>query len=212
MSRARGRLAVKPALVMIDCDGTMFDSHEANRAFYDAVLDRIGAPPLEPAQHDWAHRLATPQLFERLFADDPDGYARAIEAARATDYAPFLLQMEPMPELVETLTWVHERYRTALVTNRGGTIPRLLEHFALAAHFDLVVGVHDVARPKPAPDMLVRCLDHFAVPPAHAIYVGDSPGDGEASRAAGVAFVAVGENAEGDCQLDSFAELRDLLG
>ena len=80
-------------------------------------------------------------------------------------------------------------------------------------HFDLVVGIHDVERPKPAPDMIVRCLDHFAVPPRDAVYVGDSPGDLEASRAAGVPFIAVGGLAGGgEIHLESFAELTRVLG
>lgn len=197
---------------MLDCDGTMFDSYEANRAFYDAVLERVGEPPLDAEHRELAHRLATPQLFGRVFRDDPLALARAIEAARATDYTPFLSRMEPMPELFETLVWLHERYRTALVTNRGSTIPKLLLHFGLGRHFDLVVGLHDVAHPKPAPDMLLRCLEHFALPPERAVYVGDSPGDCEASRAAGVAFIAIGDATDGDRRLASFADLRSVLG
>jgi phosphoglycolate phosphatase len=201
----------RPSLVMLDCDGTMFDSYEANRAFYDAVLGQIGLPPLDPEGRELAHRLSSPQLFAHLFRDDPGTHERAVAAARATDYTPFLFRMTPMPELFETLGWLHDRFQTALVTNRGSTIPHLLEHFGLQRHFDLVVGIHDVERPKPAPDMIVRCLEHFAVPAAESVYVGDSPGDLEASRAAGVPFIAVGGLPGGDHSLASFAELRRVL-
>jgi HAD superfamily hydrolase (TIGR01509 family) len=203
---------LRPSLVMLDCDGTMFDSYEANRAFYDAILEEIGLPPLDAEGRELAHRLSSPQLFGHLFRDDPATLARASEAARRRDYTPFLFRMTPMPELFETLGWLHDRYRTALVTNRGSTIPKLLDHFDLARHFDLVVGIHDVAHPKPAPDMLVRCLEHFALSADEAIYVGDSPGDLEASRAAGVRFVAVGDLAGGgEHRLGSFAELVRIL-
>lgn len=203
--------SLAPSLVMLDCDGTLFDSFEANRAFYDAVLERIGLPPLDDEGRRLAHYLASPQLFARLFQHDPDLHARAVEVARSTDYAPFLRHMTPMDGLFETLAWVHERYRTALVTNRGSTIPTLVEHFALGPHFDLVVGIHDVSRPKPAPDMILRCLDHFAVPPDRAVYVGDSPSDLEASRAAGVAFVGLGEVDGADHRLAGLSDLRRLL-
>jgi phosphoglycolate phosphatase-like HAD superfamily hydrolase len=204
---------LQPSLVMLDCDGTMFDSYEANRAFYDAVLEQLELPPLDAEGRELAHRLSSPQLFAHLFRDDPETLERAGAIARSTDYTPFLFRMTPMPELFETLVWLHERYRTALVTNRGSTIPRLLEHFDLGQHFDFVVGIHDVAKPKPAPDMILRCLEHFAVPPGNAVYVGDSPGDLEASRAAGVPFIAVGGLAGGgDRHLESFAELIRVLG
>jgi len=200
-----------PSLVMLDCDGTLFDSFEANRSFYDAVLAQLGLPPLDAAGRELAHYLASPQLFARLFCEDPALLARATEVARNTDYTPFLRYMSPMADLFETLTWLHVRYRTALVTNRGSTIPTLLAHFDLAPHFDLVVGIHDVARPKPAPDMIVRCLEHFALPPEQAIYVGDSSSDLEASRAAGVTFVAFGELLDAHHRLSTLADLKRIL-
>lgn len=199
-------------LVMIDCDGTMFDSFEANRGYYDAVLARLGRPPLDERGRELAHRLSTTQLFHELLGGDPAAVAAALRAAREVDYEPFLLRMEPVPGLDDTLDFLHGRFRTALATNRGGTIPRLLEHFDLARHFDHVVGTLDVARPKPDPDMLLHCLERFAVEPAAAVYVGDSPGDRDASRAAGVCFVAVGGSVEGDVALPAFADLVRLLG
>ena len=205
------RPPLAPSLVMLDCDGTLFDSFEANRSFYDTVLAALGLPPLDAEGRALAHRLASPQLFAELFRDDPKMLARALDVARDTDYRPFLRHMTPMAELFETLTWLHERYRTALVTNRGSTIPTLLEHFDLAPHFDLVVGIHHVARPKPAPDMLLHCLEHFALRPDEAIYVGDSSSDLEASRAAGVAFVALGEIDDADHRLATLADLRTVL-
>jgi phosphoglycolate phosphatase len=200
-----------PALVMLDLDGTLFDSFEANRAYYDAVLAKLGLAPLDTEGRHLAHHMAMPELFARLFRSDPPLHERALEAARETDYAPFLRRMSPVENLFETLSWLHGRFRTALVTNRGSTIPSVLAHFDLAAHFDLVVGIHDVERPKPAPDMLLHCLTHFSIGAGEAIYVGDSASDLEASRAAGVSFVAVGSVAGAEHRLESVAELPRLL-
>ena len=199
------------SLVMIDCDGTLFDSYEANRSFYDEVLRSIGRSPLDAEGRDLAHHMATPLLFAHLFRDDPVGLEQATRMARRTDYAPYLELMTPVPGLVETLDWVHARHRTALATNRGASITRLLGHFDLLPHFDLVDGIHDVARPKPAPDMLLHCLAHFDAPAAQSIYVGDSSGDRAASRAAGVRFVSVDSRVPGDVDLAAFADLVSLL-
>ena len=199
------------SLVMIDCDGTLFDSFEANRAFYDEVLRRMGRPPLDADGRERAHHMATPLLFAHLFRDDPTGLQEATRVARATDYAPYLELMTPVPRMVETLEWVHERHDTALATNRGASISRLLARFDLLHHFDLVVGIHEVERPKPAPDMLLHCLRHFAVAPSAAVYVGDAPGDREASLAAGVRFFAVGGRVPGDVDLPGFSDLVAAL-
>lgn len=198
-------------LVVLDCDGVLFDSSAANVAFYNAILERMHRPRLDADGERLAHWMGSPALIALLFAHDPDEHAAARTVARELDYTPFLRLMQPVPGLVETLRWLRSRGPTALATNRGSTIPQLLEHFALDAHFDLVVGLHDVARPKPAPDMLLRCLEHFALEPAEAVYVGDSATDHEAASAAGIEFVAVGEVAPGRHRIASLGDLRALL-
>ena len=203
--------APAPSLVMIDCDGTLFDSFEANRAFYDEVLRRMGRPPLDAEGRELAHHMATPLLFAHLFRGDTGGLEEATRIARATDYAPYLELMTPVPGMVDTLEWVHDRHDTALATNRGASITRLLARFDLLHHFDLVVGIHDVERPKPAPDMLLHCLRHFGAPASASVYVGDAPCDREASRAAGVRFFAVGGRVPGDVDLPGFADLVAAL-
>lgn len=50
--------------------------------------------------------------------------------------------------------------------------------------FDVVIVDDDVANPKPDPEGILAALDQLGVQPAHAIYVGDSPGDMEAALAA----------------------------
>ena len=199
------------ALVILDCDGVMFDSFDANVGFYNAVLERLGEPPLDAEGREHAHRLATPQIMEWLFGDDPVRLGEARRAAAETDYAPFLSSLHPVPELFETLQWLRDNYRTAMATNRGSTIPALLAHFELAPWFEVVVGIHDVPRPKPAPDMLVHCLDRLAVEPHAAVYVGDSPGDQAAAAAARIDFIGVGESVDHDTRIAQLRELPDVL-
>ncbi|MCI0347644.1 MAG: HAD family hydrolase, partial [Chloroflexi bacterium] len=45
------------------------------------------------------------------------------------------------------------------------------------------VGVLDVARPKPHPDVVLKCLARLGVRPAAAVYVGDAESDLAAARA-----------------------------
>jgi phosphoglycolate phosphatase-like HAD superfamily hydrolase len=57
--------------------------------------------------------------------------------------------------------------------------------------FDVVLGPEDVARPKPAPDMLLDALARLGVAGADVLYVGDMTVDVETARAAGVAVWVV---------------------
>ena len=62
-----------------------------------------------------------------------------------------------------------------------------LEHY-----FGTVVTGDDTVRHKPDPEPLQLALERLAADPAGAVYVGDSPFDIRAAKAAGIASVAVG--------------------
>ena len=179
-------------VVIFDCDGVLFDSEPANLAFYREVLRLAEAPPMPESAEAAYHSLASAQLFERMFGDQPDMLARVKAIAKATPYTPFFPLMGPKPLLRETLALLKKSYRVAMATNRGQTTQGVLEHFDLRDLFDLAVGVLDVARPKPAPDMLLRCLEHFGVAADEAVYVGDQPTDLEAAEGAGMRFIGMG--------------------
>src|SRR5262249_50485781 len=92
--------------------------------------------------------------------------------------------------------------------------------FGLAPMIDVVLGPEDVARPKPAPDMLLLGLERLQINAAEALYIGDMVVDIETARAAGVAVwvVPTGSNDRAtleagrpDRLLESLQELPSLL-
>lgn len=193
--------------VIFDCDGVLFDSWRANVAFYQAVLRNAGLPPLAGEWERRAHVMASTQLFEAMFGAEPAVFERVQAASRATDYGPFYQLMEPADGLHETLATLKQHHRLAMASNRGRTIGEVVRRFGLDRHFHCAVGVRDVERPKPHPDMLIECAARLEVKPDAALYVGDARTDLEAARAAGMKFVAVGEH---DFAPARIARLRDL--
>jgi phosphoglycolate phosphatase-like HAD superfamily hydrolase len=57
--------------------------------------------------------------------------------------------------------------------------------------FDVIVGGDETERQKPSPEPLLLALDRLGAEPADAAYVGDSPFDMQAARAAGLYAVGV---------------------
>jgi len=57
--------------------------------------------------------------------------------------------------------------------------------------FDVVVGGDEAPNQKPAPDTLLLALERLGVPPAGAVYVGDSPFDMAAGKSAGLYAIGV---------------------
>ncbi len=198
-------------LVICDCDGVLFESYAANVAFYDAVLAAAGVPPLDRAGRRLCYTLSSSQLFAELFGSQPEMLARVRDAASLVDYGPFYDLMAPVPALTETLRRLGAHCELALATNRGRTVEGVVTRFALEEFFAIRVGVLDVARAKPAPDVLLACLERAGVEAAHAVYVGDSPSDRIAARAAEIAYVGVGGTSAGRYAVEAFRDVPDLL-
>ncbi|MDP2646979.1 MAG: HAD-IA family hydrolase [Desulfobacterales bacterium] len=176
-------------VIAFDCDGVMFDTTQANTAFYNRILQHFGKEPMSPDQFKFVH-MHTPAESVAHILGDQDLIRAAEEYRKNVDYQPFIRLMEIEPGLKSLLKKLRGRYHTAIATNRAETIHRVLAAHGLENDFDLVVNALDVKHPKPHPEQLLTILEHFKISAAQALYVGDSPLDEAAARAAGVPFAA----------------------
>ncbi len=197
--------------VIFDCDGVLFDSWRANIAYYNAVLAQLGQPILDPEGERLAHVMSVPQFFAAWFGADAPLVERAVTVARELDYGPFYAGMQPVPGLHQLLAQLKVGYRLAMATNRGATVGGVVRYFGLEPFFELAVGIYDVARPKPFPDMIEKCIAHFGIAPDEAVYVGDTASDHAAATAAGAHFIAVGQHLDAPLRIGQLAELPPLL-
>lgn len=69
------------------------------------------------------------------------------------------------------------------------------------ALFKTALGADEVPAAKPAADGLLLCCDQLKVVPSSSVYVGDSPSDGKAARAAGMLSIGVLWGANGEAAL-----------
>ncbi len=176
-------------VVVFDCDGVLFDTEAANRAYYNHILRHFGKPAMTNAQFVYAHQHTLNEAIANLFGDAES--IAAVHAYRQTmDYGRFLKLLKVEPHLVPLLSKIRPRLKTAIATNRSDTMNRLLAEFNLTEHFDLVVTSFDIPRPKPYPDALLKILSYFNIVPHQALYIGDSQVDAEAAIAAQIPFVA----------------------
>jgi phosphoglycolate phosphatase len=176
-------------VIIYDCDGVLIDSRESNRAFYNHILERFGLPPLNAQQLEMVHVSTAQGAIDFLF----QGHS-ALEAAQAyqrqINNDPFLALLRLEPHIREVLTRVRTRHPTAIATNRGKSLPLVLNNLGLADLFDLTISAYDVTRPKPHPECLEKILAHFQVPPDEALYIGDAVLDQEVAAAVAMPFAA----------------------
>lgn len=197
--------------IIYDCDGVLFESREANLAYYNAVLQTLGAPPVngaDTAKVHICHTAASPEVFAALLGESR--VAAAMEVANSLDYRHFIPAMIPEPELVATLATLSRVLPLAVATNRGRSIVDILDHFSLGGYFRAVVTSRDVARPKPAPDMLLLAAEQLQLAPRDLVFVGDSELDRLAAKAAGIRFVGYRSEGKGE-KVQGHHELLDLL-
>ena len=199
-------------VVAFDCDGVMFDSREANRAYYDHLLEQFCLPAMTPEQLAYVHMHTVDESLAFLM-----GGSVPLEAVhdyrRRLGYLPFLKYMQMEPGLVDLLERLRPRFKTAVATNRTDTMARVLAENRIEHLFDLVICALDVTFPKPHPESLEKVADHFAVSPGEVVYVGDSQVDEAAAHAAGMSFVAY-RNLEltADHHIRQLSEMGALLG
>ena len=198
-------------LVILDCDGVLFDSFRSNVAYYNSVLRGMGEPAMDEERERLSYVLSTPQLFERLFSADPAKQALALRIASEMDYAPFLDYMDPEPGMYSVLEALRNRYRIAMATNRGKSVAPLLRGFRLEHTFEAVSSILEVKHPKPAPDLLLHCLETTGVSPHEAVYVGDMEIDLVAAESAGIPFVLKGLGFRHCLQIRSLLDLPAFL-
>jgi len=200
------------AVVAFDCDGVMFDSAEANVAYYNQILAHLGRPAMSTAEEAFSHSHTVGQSLAHLLADAPHQLAAADSYRQRTGYLPFIRHMRMEPHLRALLTHLRGCRKTAIATNRTDTMNRVLVEHKLEGLFDLVISAADVAHPKPHPEQLLTIIAHFKVRPDEVCFIGDSDLDQQAADAAGVPFIAFGNpHLKATAHIDRLDRVLDLI-
>ena len=177
-----------PATWLFDFDGTLVDSVELildslrhttrtvlGRVVPDDVLRaRVGRPLAEHMRELDAER-----------ADDLVAVYREHNMRRHADL------LRPYPGVAEMLAGLRgRRARVGIVTSKMR--PAVDAGMALVplGEFDAIVTCEDTDRHKPDPAPVLRGLELLGAEPETTVYVGDSPYDVQAGRAAGVRTAA----------------------
>ena len=192
-------------IVVFDCDGVLFDSKEANRCYYNHLLERFGHPSMGKEELEYVHSHSAEVAVRHIFRHYRSELPEAEKYRSDLDYTPFLRFMNMFPGLVEFLSRIRERFVTAISTNRTTTMPAVLKMSGLTPYFDMVVTALDVENPKPHPEALLKILHHFGLRAEEGIFIGDSEVDREHAAAVGMEFIAFRNTAlTADYHADSF--------
>lgn len=176
---------------LFDLDGTLIDSIELIMTSYRHTMAvHVGEVPSDDV---WLEGLGTPLWTQfRKFTDDDAEIDRMVATYRTHNLAhhdAMVQQYEGVRELVDALT--AEGVDMGIVTSkkRQGAL-RGLALMRLDEAFPVVIAADDVEHHKPDPEPVHLALERLGAPTDGTIFVGDSPHDIAAGRAAGVATAA----------------------
>ena len=176
--------------VVFDLDGTVVDTVElivesfryATRSVLSEVLpdEVIIAGVGQPLMAQ----------MERLSADHARELYDVYREYNHRRHDELIRGYEGMAEVLDALKAAGRRL--GIVTSKShDTTEMAFRAVGLREHFDVVVTASDTAEHKPSPVPLRLCLERLGASPGGSLYVGDSPVDIEAGKAAGMATAAV---------------------
>lgn len=203
--------------LIFDIDGTLWDSTELVAKGYNQYLEQVGLAHLRVTGH------CLKGLFGRTMGEIADVLFSEIEAPRRYEIMTAcmarehrVLEADPCriayPGVAETLTVLAQRHRLFIVSNSQSGYPELLmQKLGIAPLISGHLCYGDTGTRK---GLTIRTLmERHGI--SDAVYIGDTQGDLEASREAGIPFVfcryGFGTPDSWDAAVDSFPALEVLF-
>ena len=177
-------------VVLFDLDGTVIDSG-------GIILASMRHASREVLGRDYPDEVLMaavggPGLEAQMAALDPERVDELVTVYRAHN-EPLHKELVCCAGMDGVLERLHaEGRRLGVVTaKRRVTVELAFEHVPLGHLFEAVVGGDETVHHKPDPEPLLLGAERLGADPAEVVYVGDSPFDVRAAKAAGMGSVAV---------------------
>lgn len=202
--------------ILFDLDGTLWDSVDEIVAVWNAVIARYPGlrDPITRQEQESVMGLQMDEIARRLFPQESPERQSALMDQCIQEENEYLYDRGATlyPDVPEVLRALKTRYRLYIVSNcQSGYIEAFLHAHHLEDAFDGFLCFGDTGRGKGENIAEVVCVNGLQYP----VYVGDTLGDAQAARAAGVPFIyaryGFGHVERFDAVIDAFRELETLL-
>jgi phosphoglycolate phosphatase len=181
-----------PQLVIFDLDGTLTDSAEGIVASFLHALSHVGAPVPEG---DLAAQIVGPPMDDTFRAMQLGEDADAAIAAFRAEYGSRGWAMNTLFDGIAPLLADLRAagVRLAVATSKlEPTAQRILAHFGLDQHFEVIAGASLDGARKTKVEVLAHALDQLQPLPERVLMVGDRSHDVDGAAAHSIDTVVVG--------------------
>ncbi len=218
----------KPAMILIDVDGTLVDSVPDLAFCVDEMMKALGREVCGEARvRDWVGN-GVERLVRRALTGTLKGEPDEADFERAY---PIFLELYAentskrsclYPGVREGLDWLKAKnYRLGCVTNKAARFTEpLLKDLGVYDDFSVVISGDTLTKKKPDPAPLLHAAELLGCEPANALMIGDSVSDVAAARAAGFQIVCMSygynhgvdiRESAPDAVIDTLTEIIPLL-
>lgn len=175
-------------LIIVDLDGTLFDTKDVNFHAYRQALAEHGFDLDYNYYCSCCNGRHYTQFLPQITTEDTQVLS-SIHARKKALYPQFLEKARPNEGLIDILRAMRGTCRTALVTTASrANCDDILNHFQLAELFDLVLTQDDVAYSKPNPEGFLKAMTHFGTTAEETIIFEDSDVGLEAAKRTGASY------------------------
>ena len=207
--------------IIFDFDGTLADTNRGITETFQATLLRMGRPQVDESRIKAVIGLPLKENFTKGADMTSEEADEAVKIYRELffDIAPKTVAL--FPGVKETLQTLSERgIPMAVASSRSNnSLRQLMQSLGIDAFIpaENVFGADDVARAKPAPDLVYAVCARLGIKPEQALVVGDTTFDIEMGRNAGCHTCGVSYGNQSADQLAGaspdyiIADIRNLL-
>ncbi len=179
-------------LIIFDCDGTLVSSHDMNHSIMAQVANEYGdlGYTMELVEQEYlgvAYNKFFKIIAQKHGIEIPEETAteRCIELA----FQKIPAMVQEVMGVFDMLEKIQQHYSITVVSNANKSIViRSLQALKLDQFFeeDKIVAGHEMATPKPAPDLFLLAAEKMDVEPSRCLVIEDSSTGVTAGVAAGM--------------------------
>ena len=183
----RFKRKVKKPVILFDLDGTLLDTKPAILATYHYLFEKYDK--VENFTEEVQNEVQGPPLttmFAKYFPNEDQ--EKLLKEYREYNFKMHETLVKPMPNCELVLKNLKDNgYKVGIVSTKYTEAVKFgLDMFNLTNYFDVILGKDAVSKVKPDPAGLYEACAKLNEGHDSCIYIGDSKGDMQAAKAAGV--------------------------
>lgn len=161
-------------LIIVDLDGTLFDTKDVNYYAYKAAIAPYGYTMDYKYYCDFCNGRYYMDFLPQITTNDSN-ILQTIHKEKKNAYKNHLDKAVLNTGLVDIIRLMRTEYKTAVVTTASReNCYDILNQFGLVDLFDLILTHDDIIKSKPDPEGFLKAMNHFNAEPTETIIFEDS--------------------------------------